>query len=44
VVFTTSQTIFRKIDCSKIDLGTDLKIDGMQMSDGTVRADRVTKD
>jgi hypothetical protein len=44
LVYTTSETIFRKIDCSKIAGGTDLKIDGMQMSDGTVRADRVTKD
>ncbi len=43
-VFTTSQTDFRKIGCGKIDGGTDLEVEGMVMSDGTVRADRVTKD
>jgi hypothetical protein len=44
IVFTTSQTNFRKISCGKIDRGTDMEVEGMLMSDGTVRADRVTED
>jgi hypothetical protein len=43
-VYTTSQTDFRKIACDKIDTGTPLEVEGMEMSDGTVRADRVIKD
>ena len=43
-VYTTSLTNFREIKCGKIDRGTELEVDGMVMSDGTVRADRVTDD
>ena len=43
-VYTTSLTNFRKTSCGRIDRGTDLKVEGMEMSDGRVRADRVTKD
>ena len=43
-VYTTSLTNFRKTGCGKIDRGTDLEVEGMEMSDGRVRADRVTKD
>ena len=44
IVYTTNQTDFRKTDCRRIDRGTDLEVEGMVMSDGTVRADRVTRD
>jgi hypothetical protein len=43
VVYTTSETEFRKTPCSKIDRGTDVEVEGMEMSDARVRADRVTK-
>lgn len=42
-VYTTSETEFRKTPCSKIDRGTDVEVEGMEMSDARVRADRVTK-
>jgi hypothetical protein len=42
-VYTTDDTEFKKIPCEKIDRGTDLKVEGMEMSNGTVRADRVAK-
>jgi hypothetical protein len=43
-VYTTGDTDFRKTACHKIDRGTELQVDGMEMSDGKVRADRVTKE
>jgi hypothetical protein len=42
-VYTTSDTDFRKTSCSKLDRGTNVEVDGMEMSDGRVRADVVTK-
>jgi hypothetical protein len=42
-VYTTSETEFRKTTCGKIDRGMDLEVEGMEMSDARVRADRVTK-
>ena len=44
IVYTTNQTEFRKTDCRRIDRGTELEVEGMLMSDGRVRADRVTRD
>ena len=43
LVYTSSETEFRKTTCSKIDRGTDLEVEGMEMSDARIRADRVTK-
>jgi hypothetical protein len=43
-VYTTDDTDFKKIACQKIDRGTELKVEGMEMSNGSVRADRVTKE
>jgi hypothetical protein len=42
-VYTTDDTDFKKVGCQKIDRGTELTVEGMEMSNGTVRADRVTK-
>lgn len=43
-VYTTDDTEFKKTACQKIDRGTELKVEGMEMSNGSVRADRVTKE
>jgi hypothetical protein len=42
-VYTTPLTEFNKTSCDRIDKGTDLEIRGMEMSDGRVRADEVTR-
>jgi hypothetical protein len=42
-VYTTPDTDFREIACAKISKGTDLEIQGMEMSDNRIRADRVNK-
>jgi hypothetical protein len=43
-VYTTDDTEFKKTACQKIDRGTELKVEGMEMSNGSVRGDRVTKE
>ena len=43
VVYTTPDTEFREVACTKISKGTDLEIQGMEMSDHGIRADRVNK-
>jgi hypothetical protein len=42
-VYTTSATEFIKSSCNKLDRGTNVEVEGMEMSDGRVRADVVTK-
>jgi hypothetical protein len=42
-VYTTLLTVYTKTSCDRIDKGTDLKVNGMEMSDGRVRADEVTR-
>lgn len=43
-VYTTSTTQFREIACTQIVKGSELEIEGFEMSDGRIRADRVSKD
>jgi hypothetical protein len=40
-VFTTSDTRYKDLSCSDLRLGLRIKVEGVQMSDGTVRADLV---
>jgi hypothetical protein len=42
-IYTTALTSFNKTSCDRIDKGTELEIKGMEMSDGRVRADEVTR-
>jgi hypothetical protein len=42
-IYTTALTSFEKTSCDRIDKGTDLEINGMEMSDGRVRADEVKR-
>jgi uncharacterized protein DUF5666 len=42
-IFTTPLTVFKKTSCDRIDKGTDLQIKGMEMSDGRIQADEVTR-
>jgi hypothetical protein len=42
-IYTTALTVFNKTTCDRIDKGMDLQIKGMEMSDGRVRADEVTR-
>ena len=42
-IYTTLLTDFRRTSCDQIDKGTDLSIEGWEMSDQRVRADQVTK-
>jgi hypothetical protein len=42
-IYTTPLTTFEKTSCERIDKGTDLEVDGMEMSDGRVRADLVKR-
>jgi Domain of unknown function (DUF5666) len=41
-VFTLPGTDYRKGDCKDLRNGADVEVDGVQMSDGRVRADTVT--
>jgi hypothetical protein len=40
-VWTHASTTFKKGPCKDIETGSELKIEGRRMSDGTVRADEV---
>jgi len=42
-IYTTLLTEFRRTSCDGIDKGTDLSIQGWEMSDQRVRADVVSK-
>lgn len=42
-IYTTLLTDFRRTSCDQIDKGTDLSIEGWEMSDQRIRADQVTK-
>jgi hypothetical protein len=42
-IFTTSATEFRKTECTGLKKGTDVKVTGWRMSDGTIRADVVER-
>jgi hypothetical protein len=42
-IYTTALTVFRRTSCDQIDKGTDLTVEGWEMSDQRVRADMVTK-
>jgi hypothetical protein len=40
-VYTTADTEFRKGPCRDVARGDEIKVEGMLMSDGRVRADKV---
>ena len=42
-IYTTPLTSYNKTSCDRIDKGTELNVKGMEMSDGRVRADEVTR-
>jgi hypothetical protein len=42
-VYTTLLTEFRRTSCDRVDKGTDLSVQGWEMSDQRVRADVVNK-
>lgn len=43
-VRTTEDTRFRRTSCERLRDGDDVVIEGVEMSDGSVRADRITRD
>jgi len=40
-VSATSETMFKKVKCKDVKVGTDVRLTGWRMSDGTVRIDKV---
>ena len=42
-IYTTILTDFRRTSCDRIDKGTEVSVEGWEMSDQRVRADQVTK-
>jgi hypothetical protein len=42
-IYTTVLTDFRRTSCDQIDKGTELSVEGWEMSDQRIRADQVTK-
>ena len=44
LAYTTAQTEFRKGECSHLRFGTSVKLDGREMPNGSVRADRIEID
>lgn len=42
-VFTTEATVFNKLPCKDVKKGTQVKVSGWRLSDGSIRADQVEK-
>ena len=42
-IFTTADTVFKKMPCKDLKVETEVKVTGWRMSDDTIRADKIEK-